>query len=250
MSPYMEHPAFEKPDNPNVKIWRYMDFTKLVSMLDKKALYFTRVDILADKFDKYDCLFHPEFVSRLLKQCTDEESKETTMKFLKNEKEFRKKHVINCWHMNDDESAAMWEIYSRKGYGVAIQSTFNKLVDSFKVFKENEVNIGKVFYSPDKIQLSSNLYIHYMVKRKCFDYEKELRAVIINLWSNYEKRETDESRLKHEGEYIPVDLGILLENIYLAPNTEKWVYELTKSVLEKYNVNVPIQPSTLDLEPY
>ena len=31
-----------KPRNENVTIWRYMDFTKFASLLDKQALFFVR----------------------------------------------------------------------------------------------------------------------------------------------------------------------------------------------------------------
>jgi|WetSurMetagenome_2_1015567.scaffolds.fasta_scaffold19382_1 hypothetical protein len=37
---YEEHPLFTDPYEPNVKLWRYMDFTKLVSILLKEKLFF------------------------------------------------------------------------------------------------------------------------------------------------------------------------------------------------------------------
>ena len=37
---YAEHPSFHLPTNPSAKIWRYMDFTKFVSLLETNALYF------------------------------------------------------------------------------------------------------------------------------------------------------------------------------------------------------------------
>jgi len=45
------HPAFEPPGNPNIKIWRYMDFTQFVSMLEAGGLLFRRADLLEDKFE-------------------------------------------------------------------------------------------------------------------------------------------------------------------------------------------------------
>ncbi|KAF5417648.1 MAG: hypothetical protein C5S38_01290 [Candidatus Methanophagaceae archaeon] len=48
---YKEHPAFEKPSDEDIKIWRYIDFTKFVSLLDKKALFFARADRLSDSFE-------------------------------------------------------------------------------------------------------------------------------------------------------------------------------------------------------
>ena len=42
---YKEHQIFEPPEK-NAKIWRYMDFAKLVWMLNHRCLYFTNVDKL------------------------------------------------------------------------------------------------------------------------------------------------------------------------------------------------------------
>ena len=46
-----DHPDFKQPSNPNIKIWRYMDFTKYVSMLDLGGLYFRRFHLLDDRFE-------------------------------------------------------------------------------------------------------------------------------------------------------------------------------------------------------
>jgi hypothetical protein len=48
---YSEHETCLKPANENAKIWRYMDFTKFVSLLEKKALFFCRADKLGDPFE-------------------------------------------------------------------------------------------------------------------------------------------------------------------------------------------------------
>jgi hypothetical protein len=48
---YVEHPAFESLADENAKIWRYLDFTKFVALLDWRALSFARVDQLTDQFE-------------------------------------------------------------------------------------------------------------------------------------------------------------------------------------------------------
>ena len=43
--PYVEHKHFTPPADKNIKIWRYLDFTKFVSLLDQRALFFRgRID--------------------------------------------------------------------------------------------------------------------------------------------------------------------------------------------------------------
>ena len=44
---YAEHGSFRPPPEEAV-LWRYMDFTKFVSLLSTNALYFARADTLGD----------------------------------------------------------------------------------------------------------------------------------------------------------------------------------------------------------
>ena len=48
---YNFHPVFEQPSDVNVRVWRYLDFTKLVSLVDSRRLYFTRADKFEDPFE-------------------------------------------------------------------------------------------------------------------------------------------------------------------------------------------------------
>ena len=47
---FAEHPDLNPPQD-NAVLWRYMDFTKFVSLLDRRALYFSRADKLGDPFE-------------------------------------------------------------------------------------------------------------------------------------------------------------------------------------------------------
>jgi len=48
---YKEHEVFTTPDDPDVPIWRYIDFTKLVALLEHSSLFFARADTLGDTFE-------------------------------------------------------------------------------------------------------------------------------------------------------------------------------------------------------
>jgi len=48
---YKDHPAFRKPTDSNISLWRYQDMARLVSLLEYKSLYFCRSDLLPDKFE-------------------------------------------------------------------------------------------------------------------------------------------------------------------------------------------------------
>ncbi|MFH0913981.1 MAG: hypothetical protein V1849_01670, partial [Chloroflexota bacterium] len=119
---YKDNPNFIKPSNSNTKIWRYLNFTKFVSLLDKSALFFTRADKLDDPFEG-SC---PEKVIRFWE-------KKFGMKYMDEFYEHLKKFtLVNCWHISDYESAAMWKMYLKNNEGIALQSTFNRLTSCFK----------------------------------------------------------------------------------------------------------------------
>lgn len=40
------HPVFIRPDDTETSIWRYIDFTKFVSMLENSGLFLSRSDCL------------------------------------------------------------------------------------------------------------------------------------------------------------------------------------------------------------
>ena len=252
--PFIENIEFQKiavlPDNArDNKIWRYMDFTKLISLLDTKALWFTRADKMT-KLDKNEGLYFPEFTNKLLENPVVKENKPTMDNLsahFKNQNEYNKQFLVNCWHMNEVESSNMWKAYAGRGYGVAVQSTFRKLAGSFHV-AEDTVWIGPVSYSENTLMNAltrcrykieaMNSYIPLMVKRKYYEDEKEVRAVIWN-----------RKPLGDEGKYIQVDLNVLLDKIILAPQTEKWVLNLVKSVAKAYKIEVDVEPSILDQGP-
>ena len=45
------HACFRQPDSNDIKLWRYMDFTKFMGMLCSKGLYFCRADCFEDPFE-------------------------------------------------------------------------------------------------------------------------------------------------------------------------------------------------------
>ena len=247
MSPYSEHPVFEKPSDPNIRIWRYMDLVKYVSLLEKQALYFVRADILADEFDPFEGQFPNDIVVKILEKANTDSEKEHVLRLLKNI-EFQKMLFINCWHINELESFHMWKIYAKRNYGIAIQSTFDRLCRSFDVYKKNDVFIGKVKYD-NKHVIFGNSFYPYMHKRPFFESDKELRAIILNIWKNYKERLYDDSYLNKKGENIPVNLDVLIENIVLAPKTPDYVQDLIISLSTKYGMKNPIMKSVLDETP-
>lgn len=244
---YEGHPVFEKPENANAKIWRYMDFTKFVSLLDKSALFFPRADRLPDPFEGS----YPKVNVTLRPVVYKDKIPPKALKDLSQfYKLFRKFTAISCWHLNEYESAAMWHLYLKSNEGIAIQSTFNLLKTSLKDENHN-IFIGKVRYIDfEKDWMPEGNILHAFVhKRKSFEHEQELRAVIQefrykkNGDINWDKVPFD------EGVYVSVDLNMLIDRVYLAPTSPKWLLELVRSVARKYELGKDVIQSSLDDRP-
>lgn len=240
--PYEDHNFFSKPEDLTKKVWRYMDFTKFVSLLEKHELWFTRTDKLKDPFEGT-----LSKMSLYIDGVVPEQSAEydRLVKIVRDsQNEWRKWIVVNCWHLNEYESAAMWSLYIKSDCGIAIQSTFDKLTRSFDGYPEKSVYAGLVHYRDYDI---ANVPVTFpftaaMYKRVSFEHEKEVRALIINK----EKEVALDAEPIFEGLSVPVDLDTLIERIYVAPQVGDWAYELVKNIASKYDMNKPICHSSLD----
>jgi hypothetical protein len=49
------HPSFRQPRDPRICLWRYMDLSKFVALLQERALVFARADKLGDSLS---CVAH------------------------------------------------------------------------------------------------------------------------------------------------------------------------------------------------
>ena len=115
------HRAFEPPSNPRIKIWHYMDFTRLVNMLEEGGLFFRRADSFADRFE--GTISQP--VRDFLKHGQERISAEEYAQMIR---KVRASSFVNCWHMNESESAAMWKLFSpATEQSICIQSTYARL---------------------------------------------------------------------------------------------------------------------------
>lgn len=256
---YKQHPIFEKPDNEDVKIWRYIDFTKFVSLLDKSSLFFTIADKLGDPFEgsysKANIKLRPEKLKAQFPEILTAKQPELFRQNILqgrtgSRKEFLTKIAISCWHLNDYESAAMWKLYLKSDEGIAVQSTFGRLKNSLKD-EDYDIFIGKVKYIDyNKEPMPEDNFLHpFLYKRKSFEHEQELRAIIMTPPIFKEGEIKGHWPPIVDGIYVKVDLTELIEKIYLAPMSPKWLFELVKSVTRIYKLDNEIFQSTLDDTP-
>ncbi len=242
-----DRPIFIPPENEYATIWRYMDFTKLVSLLDSKHSYFCRADLIGDPFEGAISYYTIENL-RQWNMVDDYLGEMAVADAIDKAINFPKFHYLNCWHVNDVESAAMWKLYTNdSNQTIAIQSTYKKLCQSFHNVRQ-PVYIGLVNYIDyDTEEIPTDDPISpYVYKRKSFQHERELRAVISNLPDNPLR---NESQFGEPGLSIPTNLEYLIDHVFVAPASPPWFKDLVAAVMEKYGINKPIESSRLDERP-
>jgi hypothetical protein len=256
MAAEKNHPIFREPNDPDIKIWRYMDFTKFVSLLESKSLYFARSDLFEDMFE--GSLSSATFAWRaglwegLL---VDQEELE---KFSKAREQLRKQIFLNCWHMNARESAAMWKLYARSNEAVAIQSTY-RLLHSCLPANTYVGEVQYIDYETDYLA-EDHLLRPYIHKRISFEHERELRALIYirsdnpnDYLRNHIAVKDVETRVGEPvgdaGCMVSVNLNDLIERVYVAPTCAAWFTDLVLKMMNQYQLNKPLIKSALDAKP-
>jgi hypothetical protein len=260
--PYYKHSLFRDPDCSEVKLWRYMDITKYLSILSTKSLFFTRVKKLQE-YDKYEgCLPQKEldnivnFRKEFGKKRNHPEMTESDLNDLKNSwnysfENIRNRTFVNCWHYNKNESIALWKIYAGNRNGICLQSQIDGFKNSFRGYHKN-IFIGKVEYLnydnniyADKFDTNYNYNLFYMflTKENAFQYEKEYRALFMVEDENELNKFSNQN-----GIYVPIDLNTLIEEIIISPGSPDWFLDLVKEVTEKYGLKKEIIKSSLDKE--
>ena len=235
---YEEHPEFHPP-SPDAILWRYTDFTKFVSLLDKKALFFSRLDKLGDPFEgsvsKINQIMRPYWLQQ--GGVPPEQIPKALESISVGKGEVVRGILVNCWHENDSESEAMWKLYGGDS-GIAVKTTFKGLSECFKC--EPEIYIGRIKYVDYNTTPigEQNLFTALLNKRKSFEHEREVRVVA--------------SEFQHEfafGKYLEVEIPSLIHEVVVAPYSPEWFVDLVKSVAIRYDLKASVSKSEMDDNP-
>ena len=137
------------PADPR-KIWHYTSFPALLSIFQKKQLWFTPLAELEDPWEGRSV--------RWYKRRSDKEHEDLA-----------RKGSVHCWHTGNEDSDLMWKVYA-PAFGVAIESIVSALQASFCGAEKSKVRCEPVRY------VESSLQPDPFVKRKHFKEECEFRA--------------------------------------------------------------------------
>jgi len=184
----------------DVKIWRYIDLQKYVSLLATRSLYFPRPSSFHDPYEGWLPKSHIAAYAQMSQNFIDQHDAlrgqvaalypgadlapfnagidanlETYIAHARTMlTETAERFGVSCWHRGDYESESMWRAYPAEC--VAIESTVGRLADAAR--HDKTITISAVRYADfenDPIEKGHREYLLFM-KRKSFAHEQELRA--------------------------------------------------------------------------
>ncbi len=229
---YINSSNITLPEDNNTIVWKYLDLSKFLDMLLSQQLFMSR----SDKFeDQYEGTFSEPTFEEIKKIAAN------NPKFLDYYKSHREKVVISSWHINEYESFAMWQIFTKNNEGLAIQSTIGRLKNALQPERAIEQYIGNVNYIDYKKEYIpfENSFFPFLFKRKSFQYEREIRII---------SDVTSHELSIDNGLKIDIDINQLIEKIYIHPKSENWYKNLVIELVKRLGFDFEIEKSDLESE--
>jgi len=219
-----------------------MDFTKYVWMLQNSALFFSRADLLGDPFEGSISVYNKTQYPSVYADFPPDE----LARLSASRSAIPKWTYVNSWHVNERESAAMWRLYLTADEGIAVISSYDRL---FAALPERAY-LGLVSYLDyDREWMNeSNLFYPFVHKRRSFEHERELRAVIQDLPIAEGRAELSRGN-PESGRIVQVNLNSLVESVRVAPTATEWFSQLVTEVSAKYQIT-SVSKSDLATAPF
>lgn len=254
-------------------LWRYMTLDKLINILSTQKLYFTPLHWYKNT-DPYEGILpkvaleaiREIYLSEVQKKHLDQliafrnyilekntglpeelaqlEKLDTTISKLNEYPEklekssFRifKSTLVNCWHQNEFESEAMWRLYSENNKGIAIQTTFQDLIDSINDKRIYLSEVRYINFHDENLKPSDcvvNGHISPLLKRKSFEHEKEVR-LFFQPENDFKTLSSEE--YEYRSQPISVDLSKLISKIYISPYASELFVSSVTEVLKRFEI--------------
>ena len=211
-----------------MSLWKYLDLAKFTSLLQKRELHFCR----GDKFDDPLEGSYPLSALDVFQGGSNGYGAEAWRKFV----------AVSCWHNSNDESDAMWRLYTANKQGVAIRTTWKKLDSAV----QSHAYLKKVEYidfikDHAQIDIPSDVFEY---KRKAYIHENEVRAIItkypkmdIKNGIPINSKPINGEELPESGVFVELDLPTLIDKIVVTPYEDSWFVDVVKGLVDKYGLS-------------
>jgi hypothetical protein len=222
MVPYagIEHPGWTKV------IWRYMGIDKFLDLIINSRLFFTEVGRLPDQYEgTVPAANTDRWKAELARQgVTGEQYSQALREDRKRTEELRRTALVSCWSMGTGESYALWRVYlGGARAGVAVRTSVYRVKRAIEIPANTYppyVYLGSVSYTGYIDDVLMHPFRIITTKIPAYRYEHELRLFF---------KEDPEAGEDQEfvgrapgGLFLPVDLGTLIDKIYVSPFAGGW----------------------------
>src|SRR5262249_16389999 len=116
----------------------------------------------------------------------------------------------------------------------------------------DRIHIGMIEYIDFETQTIPNgsFAAQFFRKRRSFEHERELRALILQFPRHSNGHSVDlDRRPVDRGISVSADLDVLIEAVRIAPQAPGWYADLVAKVTSRYGLNVIPTQSELDTTP-
>lgn len=137
-------------------------------------------------------------------------------------KKLRSNYYVSCWHMNQHENRAMWKCYTAKHSAVAVRTIYSALCECLPAYAEMGI-VRYIDYSTQRLP-SMNMFEYVMHKEAYYEFEHEVRAVVLQPVDEAEAAHFHKSHYRSENDsgfvvFAPaVDLSCLIKGVVLHPD--------------------------------
>jgi hypothetical protein len=250
------HPVFDRNVAPDAPVWRYFDLAKFSALLQQRALFFSRADLLGDPLEGSLTQAYAVQRDQIIANPPEGRSREEQEAIFRHNAQIGALHpktiFVSCWHMGDHESMAMWRGYGGGPYGVAIRTTFaaldRALPETFRAGLRNEsIYIGKVHYldylsSTEHLPHEFNVYGRLMCKSIAYGHEHELRAM-------FSEPTVYLGQEPNQGYLVPIDLAVLSPTVVISPLAPAWFNDVIASLCSNYHAECSTATSIASARP-
>ncbi|MFO7606108.1 MAG: hypothetical protein R6W72_07405 [Desulfurivibrionaceae bacterium] len=244
---------FLPPDT--TPLWRFVSLPKFLSLLHSAKLYFNRADTFSDRWEG---AFNEGSVREQAKLMGVEVPED----LIKLACWIPTHSYVSCWHAAEHESMALWSIYGEECGGVALKTSMGKLSKAFSprseshdsnLFSQEVCAVQYIDYKTEHPFLN-DLCGPLCYKRQAFAFEQEIRVIRMLLPTTPTRREDgSKGRAIHMAEppertgmLVETELGELVDEIYVAPESPAYLLDSVRGVLKRYEFSIPVRQSELD----
>lgn len=250
-------------------VWRYMPFSKFISLMTYQALWFSKLNILQDSYEglipaTVKQRMHEQNQRHKLQYNSSELHRQIDAWPTQNEEDGRELLVVTCWFLGESESLRMWEEYGLSNEAVAVKSTIGQLAKYILVPKDETVShLGLVSYVAHDAHEMSNYQAHQAIERAFlkdkahFSHEQEVRLVTLNIktancaspegkaYTFEQVAGANMNNFENPGLYVGVYLNSLISEVVLCPSAEEWFAKLVCRIAELSGLSAPVSRSRL-----